>query len=462
MSKNVRALLLSLLVVAIADPVSGDSFDLGVPLDFRLRDATLLVGALRLDGPDWSEPVVLEAAHADLLDGSLVVCAKRTRSVLAPDVPGSEAGCADPATHDVERIDFGLGTDLRFYGAHQVVALPEATMTVLTGEERHAVAHIFSNQPLRLAREAGPFRFEPASPESTVLVDGAGGSVWYNGTEWEFTFDGPEVALYAGGAAGWYDGDLTLRLRPGERGDVREVLDPFRLLDLQELLLGADSREPRANVTGLLTEYGRVSDYVNGALVGRLNGTIGERRHLGDVSLVRVEGLHATLAGQRLAGELTPVVEVTPSGIAIGGGGLWEAPWKLVAGLWIAALAVSLVRRHPAARTRSQLAVRVAAPVAGFVLVDLSVMAHAFGNSALSGGWRGDFDVPDLLALVAFELVTLAAAALLVLLPLRVMLGRFVRERALLAELVLVVAWLASLALLPGAYFALGHDLARL
>ncbi len=445
----------------LALPAAGESFALGLPDEFRLRNATLFIGALHLDGPEWLDPVFLDAREAELAEGTLVVCAKTSAGVLAATRPASESGCPDPTSHAAPWLTFGRGTDLHFYGPHRVIQLPAATLSLFTGDDRHAAAHLFSNQPMRLAGE-GAFSFEPVSAESAIYVDDPAGPVWYNGTEWRFTFDGAELAILAAGGAGWYAGDLRVHLQPAERSDVRTVLDPFRLLDLQERLLGPDGREPRANVTGLLTEYGRVSDYVNGAIVGRLNGTIGARQHFGDVSLVRVESMEGVLSGPLLEGRLEPVVEVTPSGIAIEGGTLHKAPWGLVAAAWMAAIAASMVRRHPSVRTRGQLALRVGAPVAGFILVDLGVMGRAFGTSALAGGWRRDFETPDLLALVTFELVTLAVAVLVVLLPLRVLTVRVVRTRVTAAEAILVAFWLASLMVLPGAYFALGHDLARL
>ncbi len=458
-------LLVCLAVVALQQPAAAaepDSFQLTLQDAFRLRDATLLVGQLVVDGPAWSGPVILDAREAQLDEGTLYVCPKGPGPTVGPAVPGTQPPCTDGASHAAEVLSFGRGTDLRFAGSYLVDALPAGSLSLLTGGERHAAAHLFSSQPLVLSRTEKFFQFTPASVQSAIFVNDPQAPTWYNGTQWSFTFSGSQVSLLAGGAAGWYDDDLRIRLQPGDRHHVREVLEPFLLLDLQELLLGPNAREPRANVTGLLTEYGRVSDYVNAAIVGRINGTIGTQSHAGDVALVRIESLSAVLSGDALTGTVEPIAQVTSSGIAIKHGPMREAPWGISLGLWLAALAAVVLAPRPSARGRVQWALRLVSPVAAWAVVDLGVMNTAMGNSVLTGGLRGEFDLPDLLALLAFEMVTLAAAMVLILLPARVFLLRFVRQRAALVEGVLIAVWLVSLVVVPGAYFALGHELARL
>ncbi len=238
--------------------------------------------------------------------------------------------------------------------------------------------------------------------------------------------------------------------------------DPFALLDAEEDLLGPEAREPRGNVSAILREFGRTPDILNGALLGRLNGTLDGRSYTGAVVLVRSKRFELQVREAGLVGTGEASVALLPAGVAIGDDAPASPPWLLVAVAWLVAAVVLMIRRRVPVRPGWLTLAWAVIFLGSVALFDLFVLQRLFGAGLLRSETL-QLDLGSLLSQAAFLLVLYGAAFLGLAVPIRILLGRLVPTRWLpLAEAGWAVVWAVLPLLFAAPFFALGYFFARL
>ena len=458
----------ALLAVLLASPAAAD-VDLTLSHEFRLSQATFLAGNLTLaPGASLVDPVVTGPRSAAAL-GTLTVCPEIfeadgvVRSAVLAGLALVDPQCDGGQSFTDPVLVFGRGTRLAFAGGLEITRMPGAVLLAPFGNGTVAMALGGARLPLALAPAEGVSAFGATAPATSVAILQDGGPTYFNGTSYAYFLNGDMMTLDAAAIASALEGPFQATLVPAGREDLEQALsDPFALLDAEEVLYGADAREPRGNVSTVLREFGRVPAYVDGALFGHLNGTAGGSRQQGDVSLVRGDRFVLTRNGDHLAGSEEPTVTLSPAGVAFDGGEPREAPWVWAALLWLIALLVLVVRRRAPQRKQRLRALWLAAALVSLVVVDLLLLRDDLG-AGLASEARGGASPGTLLALATFELVLVGASFVALVLPARLLVGRLVPQRWLvLGEAGLAILWILLPVLLPATTFAMGYDLARL
>jgi hypothetical protein len=461
--RSAALFILALLVVlplvptAAAEPAD---VSVGLPAGFFVTESVMLAGAVRADDAAWSDVTFLDAEVPTFTAGVLTVCPQEGGSATVLDAlrrVGQD--CRDASTFEDPTLRFGLGSDAVFAGAHTVATWPAASTVGFYGPD--VTTMVMSDDGVGLAREGDLFRFAGTTSQTSLEVTDADGNVLYfNGTAFAFLHDAERVTLTAAGGVGRME-PTALRVSEAPRAAIEQAIDPFLILDLQTVALGPDGREPRANVTGLFLEFGRVPSFVNGALFGRLNGTAASVSFDNETALVR-GNFTLEREEERLTGTVEPTVVLGPDGVAFGGGKERRPPWMAVLGLWIAAIVLLALRRRAPKRADVLPWVWGAAILVALALADQAILADDLGTSGLQE-LRGGAGSGAVLALFLFEITLVALAFALVALPLRLIAGRLLDGRPLVTvEIVLAVAWLLTILLAPASYFALTHAVARL
>lgn len=456
------------MLLALAAPAAAD-VDLTLPQDFRLSQATFLVGNVTLDpGASLADPVVAGPRGATMA-GTLTVCPRVfdsngvVRPIVLQGLAAVQPDCDGGRSFRDPVLAFGGGTRLAFGGRLAISGMPGAVLLAPFGNGTVAMTLGGARLPLALAPAEGQAAFAATAAASSVAVVEDGGLAYFNGTSHAFLLDGTAMTLDAAAVASPLEGPLRATVVPAGRADMEQALaDPFALLDAQETLYGANAREPRGNVSGLLREFGRVPGYVDGSLLGRLNGTAGGSAHSGAVALVRGDRFVLERDGGRLAGTEEPSAAISPAGVAFDGGEPRQAPWLWAVLLWVVALLVLLVRRRAPHRGQRIRLIWPAAALASLAVVDLFVLQGHLGAGLVSEVGNGA-SPGTLLALATFEVVLVAASFVALALPARLLVGRLTPQRWLwLGEAVAAIVWVVLPLLVPAAFFALGYGLARL
>lgn len=467
-----RGAVLAGLLVLLAAPLAQADVRLQLPDEFRLSQATFLAGHVTLQDAVFANPVVAWPMAASGT-GTLTVCPDvlgsggLVRPTLIQVLANVQANC-DGAQHFTDpTLAFGPDSQLAFAGDLAVVAMPGAALVAPFADDNGTLAMTLgsSRQPMRLGPDDGVTRFAGVTPAtSVVVVPAQGDPIYFNGTSYAFLLDTDELRLQATALATGLNGPFRATAVPATRADLAEALaDPFSLLDAQESLLGPEAREPRGNVSGLLREFGRVPAYVNGALVGRIDGAASGRSFDGSVALVRGDLFTVQRDGDLLVGTEEPRAAISQGGVSFGGGAVREAPWVLFGVVWAVALLVLVVRRRPPERAVWLRGVWGGMALAGVLLFDRFVLQTRFGTGFLAEARHGA-SPGTLLSLAAFEAILFAASFLALALPGRLLIGRLMpgARLRLLAEIAWGALWALLPLLSPAAFFSLGYDLARI
>lgn len=448
-----------LLGLLLGIPVaSAAAVDVAIPEALIVSSSILLAGSVTSDDAQWDDLTFVGAEGAAFPTGSLTVCPRQQGTTLQQALRLASQECNGGVDHTDPDIRFGPATDVLFVGRHPIVAWPNASIVGFYGENTTAL--IPSADGLTLGREDTLFRFAPATPRASVEVEDAQGITYYNGSAFVFLHEAETVRMDAEGIVGGM-GPCTVRVAKAEREALDEAMRPFVLLELQGAALGADAREPRANVTELFLEFGRVPAFVNGAMLGRINGTVAGVAFANETALIRGE-FTLQRDERTLTGDVEPTVVIAEQGVAFSGRNVREPPWILAAIVWIVAALVLLVRRRDPEIGRLERWTWRIAPLLALVLADLAVLLAKFGTSALAE-LRGGGAPRAILSLAVFEIALVALSFLLLVLPVRIIERRTLRGKVqTAADVALAIVWLFVLVITPGATFALTHAVARL
>jgi len=459
------AFLVVLLLLPAAEAANPSPLAVALPHGFSVSRGVMLAGHLDLPSAAVANAQLLEARDAAFESGTLTVCpvvaAEGSLRAALQALAGLTTQCPQGEMYKDARVRFGAGTDLATNGTSPVLALPAAALASFAADGTGGL--VLSQDGLRLARPGDLFRFVPTSRGAQVTVTTERGTHMYNGTTHAFLHDGAAVRWHAAAAAGDWGRTLHVLLRPADGQAMSEALQPFRLLDVEGALLGADAREPRGNVSGLLYEYGSVAAFVNGAVVGRLAGSAdGIGLDAAVVSLVRGDGFDLQADGRQWQGTFHARFVVAGDAASIAGGPALGPPWLLTLLFWVGAVVVMVVRRATPLRGRRAQGVWFVALPLALLVVDQLVLARPLGTSALQA-WNAQARPGEVSALAVFEALTVVLAWACLALPVRIIIGRLTPAKWLwAAEAAWALVWLLGIALLPAAFFALGHGVARI
>ena len=449
---------LLLLPTAAAVPV-----ELAVPDRLSLSDAVFLSGHVGLPGSAWTRLRATAVLAVEVPEATVTACpiGPGTNATALEELLETVMECPSGDVFHDARLRVGQGTGLAFGRGLELDRGPDAALAVPIGDGNGTLLLVPSTDGARWDIVNGSVNFVATTRASSVTVTGKEGTATYNGTTTLFRADGRSLALRAAGFAARLPGDLRITVTPAPAGAMASAIRPFELLELEEAAAGPDAREVRANVTGVLREYGRVPAFLDGAAAGRLNGTVGAVALDGAIALVR-GSFELQVRGARLVGEGTPEAAITGRGVAIGASGIAGAPWAWGVLAWLACAVVLVLRRAAPSRTVLMRLAWVAAVVLSLAAVDGALLGAAFGTSA-SGALRSGAGPGAVLALAAFEGVLVAASFLLLGLPGRLLVGRVAPARFLLpAEAAWAALWAFLPVLFPATFFALGYAFARL
>ncbi len=459
------ALGLTLAIASTAQAADEASVDLELADRFAFPNATLLLGTLDLGDPTVAG---LEAVRVDglgLPQGVLYVCPARSgQQGEIPPLPVLQERCRDEDRYEDPTLAVGSRTWLATRGN---TTLPEpvagtASLVWATDDGRTGWAGTLPDEDVVLTLEDDAYAFRPTRGSSEIVVEDDGERTHYNGTGWIFYLEATgTLSLAADGLHAMLPEGTPLTVSPAPLEAFRGAYDPRILLDLQDAVEGPDAREPTSNATGAFGSYGRIPHLVNGALLGPLEGRVGDRQlDRGSVSLVHIEEGAFEVEEGNLTGTATVTFTRSGEGLASGTGSPSDVPWWLIVPLWVAAAALLVLREAPA-RPGWHRWLGAASSVVVFLAWDLSFNALV-GTSAL--GLIGEApELGVLLAVLGFEVIALLVAWILVYLPARLALERGLPDRVsawarpALTGLALLAVWLV-----PGTIVVLGQLVARL
>lgn len=433
-----------------------------LPASFGVAEGVMLSGHLERADARLSRAVLLDARDVTFDAGTLTVCpvapTQGALMALQDLLAGLSADCPQGESFAGAEVRFGQGTDVATNATMRVTAFPAAVIASFARDGTGGL--VMSADGIATQRPEAGFAFIATRRDAQVVVTTGTVERTYNGTGHAFLHDGEAARWRAGAVAAQWPGAVHLELTPAGPA-IREAMRPFDLLDVQEVLRGADRREPRSNVSTLLYEHGRVPAFLDGAILGRLDGEAGGTALDGGVALVRGGSFALEASGDSLAGTFAPRLTVAAAGVAVHGGPALAAPWWVGGLLWALALLVLGVRRlRPVRALPARATWWVAVPLA-VLIVDQAVVGRLLGASALSS-WASGAPPGEGFAIAAFATLTALLAWALVALPARLVVGRFLAARWMaVGEGAVAVAWLAALAVFPGAVFALGNAVAR-
>lgn len=437
-----------------------------VPMGFDVDAATFLVGHLDVQ-QDLLRDVYLVGVQRFVMPRvSVVACPAQdgTQGVI-PALQGIDDECRGGTRHDDAQIRFGPRTWLALAGNYTLRQPPNASLNLFVPDgpqDRPLWVSVPDRAGLQVSFPAGELRFASLRGFGEIIIEQRSGNTSYNGTGTYFlVLDGADADLVAQGFAAGLEDGVPFRLSPTSPERLRRVLDPYPVLDLQDAILGTDRREAVRNAT---VHFGvaRTPHLLNGAAVGRLNGTLGAS-HLdgGEEAVARFGELDGTLTRDRLVVGGRPEIVLRESSVGLDGGPDERPLWGLAAMLWIVGgIAFFLGRswRPPLGWKR---AIEYVLITVLAVVWDLLV-AQSVGTSALTLLGRTG-EMSSFLRLAVFEAVAFALALVLFYVPLRT-LGRRLLPGAF-ARAASAPAWvlfLLYIAFRPGDVIALGLLVARL
>lgn len=467
-----RAVLVLLLVLAPAASaaVVGPGMALSIAPRFRFEDVTVFAGAIDFAAPTIEHPTLVGARQVTLPQGdvtALTACPHQ-RDGSAPRAPAPGEVCRGGIPlPDAASISFGQRTNVRMNGTYDVARFPNASLTVFTPKGAWTDwAAVLPETGLMLSTGEDLVRIIPQGRSARTVVHLPEESRFFNGTEYEFVFQGAgDFPIRAEGIAARAGASLDVRLRETTTEGIVGVLDTRVLLDLAEAVEPYAPREPVRNLTVVTGNFTRVPSLLQGAVFGHLNGTLDVAHPATDVVLSRVRALDGRLDNGTLAGIADVVFTVDADGFAPPGGAPRPAPWILAGFAWgAAAAALFFVPAPQRVPGRGARIAGVAGIVVAAVVWDYAVQS-ALGVSAGSM-LRGDDARDGLSALFVFEVSAFLLLWIILGLPARLaadrVLGHFAPAWRWLARLatnlgLALVAWL-----IPYSVLALGYAVARI
>ncbi len=421
--------LLTLVPSAVAaqDTLAGQEIRLTMAPGISMANATIFAGSLGIGQAPLEDLVVLDAGTLVIGPGDLVACPRENgaqRRVPAA-LRALEGPCRGGTIHTDPSIRFGFGTTVRVEGSFDVEHAPEASLSLFsplsTGQAPWWVTTMGATG-IGLKPTGTNFTFYAVSPGASIIIDSGNERYQYNETEFRFTFeDATGFQISGGGLVAQMPRTFGMSLEPADDGAFRDVLHPFRLLELQGLLLGVDAREPVRNLTAVMGNFTRVPSLLNGAILGRLNGSFGSATFTSaDSAMVRVPAFTGGYGGGEMTGTGTLAFSVSSAGFAAPGEDPETPPWLTASLLWLITVAAWVIIPRPETPPRDPALARMISvavfPVA-FVVWDLLV-ADALGVSA-GALWMAGEPRGSIAAFVAVQTAALIIGWLLVALPVR-------------------------------------------
>lgn len=475
MDRGLVALAALAAVLLAASPARAEedvAFELRLSPDVRFSNATLFAGAFAFAPAQVANVGAVDARALELPPGTLHVCPREGEtSGSAPPIQGFNVPCRNAVTHENPVVRFGERTALALAGDFAIVRFPNASLGFLAAEATPGPTWgaVASEDGITLSTREGNLTFRALGRSARTVVESDGETTWYNGTAFTFLFQGDAAfTLRAGAFHGLVAERLDVALHEADEIALRDALRPRALLDLEEAIEGADAREPVANVTALLASVERVPRFLNGAILGHLEGSVGGATLTGDaITFLRVPRFEGRFESGALAGTGDVAFTVHAQGFAPAGEDPRKPPFVLALALWAVALAAHVVFRWRDEDRRS----RLAGAWAGRALVLLAFLAFDFvvkrtlgasaGSLLLDGAPRG-----SVVALAVFEVASFTLAWLLLALPLRLALARALAKVAPRvapwASVASAAALLAFAFAAPYSMLALGILVARL
>lgn len=460
-----RGLAVLLTFLALAVPVAGETgeVDLNLAEEFRLANTTLALGHLDPGEDDLTDLHAVGADTLDLPDGTLFVCRfEGGRSDEVPPIPTLQERCRNEDAYENPQVVLGDRTWLVFDGNLTLTDPPDASMAALIA--RNDSLHVAGPTAGTMGASVDEvMAFRPQLPASQVRVETPGETRSYNGTDWIFYLEASGSArLGADGLHFVLPTPRNVTLAPAGVAAMREALEPRTLLDLQAAAVDPDAREPVENATRLLGQGSRLPPLVDGALLGYLNGTVGGRTlDPNQTSMVSLSKFDGRIEGGNLTGTGEVRFVETAGGIAPGLDDPAGVPWILVALVWVAA-GVSIAL-GPAAPTRDLRQRSLAA--AGFAIALVvwdGIFTSTLGASALTTS-VGQAGLGSVMALAAFEAIALGLAWILLALPIRLAVERWLVDRlAGFVSPAATVALLVFALVSPGSVIAIGRLVAQI
>lgn len=460
------ALLAALLAVPVGAAADQATVEVALPGTFDLNEAVLLLGTLDLGAPELQDAGAVDLRELELPDGTLFVCpAEPGQRGEIPPLPVVQEQCRNEDRYEDATLDIGTRTWIRFGTNHTLQAGPGPSMSLFAGapDAPGLLWAAAPGAPLSLELDQGAMVLRPLIGSSEITVEDQDSTRQYNGTDWLFLFEGDgTLQLDAGGIHGRIQGDLDVQLTPAGAPELERVIEPRRLLDLQDAVLGADAREPARNATRIFDDHGRIPHLVDASILGALNGTAGQLELRPEAtSLVTLDALEATLTPGNLEGTAQVRFIQTRGEFATGTREPVGAPWAAAALLWIGAAVTLGVRRNPRFPGQGWRWLHRGALVLAFLAWDLR-FGSVTGIAWLEA-WRSDASLGVVLGLLGFEVIAFALAAVLIYLPARILATRW-SPSGWARWTPLAVAALFTLFLLftPGSVIALGRTVARI
>lgn len=475
MNRGLLALAACAGVLLAAAPARADesvSFDLRVSPDVRFSNATLFAGAFHFAPAQVANVGAVDARALELPPGTLYVCPREGQaSGSLPPIPGFNVPCRNAVAHEDPVVRFGERTALALAGDFAIDRFPNASLAFLAAEATPGPTWgaVASDDGIALSTREGNLTFRALGRSARTIVESDGETYWYNGTAFTFLFEGEGgFTLRAGAFHGLVAASLDVALLEADEAALRSALRPRALLDLEEAIEGAEAREPVANVTALLAGVQHVPRFLNGAILGHLEGSVGGAALSGDaITYLRVPRFTGRVEASALTGTGDVAFTVHAQGFAPAGEAPRKPPFVLALVLWAVALAAYVVFRWREHDRRSALA----GAWAGRALVLLAFLAFDFvvkrtlgasaGSLLLDGAPRG-----SVVALAVFEVASFALAWLMLAFPLRLALARALAKLAPRvapwASVGSAAALLAFAFLAPYTVLALGILVARL
>lgn len=463
------ALATILTLTSVPQPASAAEparLDLELPDAFELDQATVAMGRLALDDARLTNLSAVRVRDLSVPGGTLYVCpAEPGERGEIPPLPVLQERCRDEDAYEDPLLRVGSRTWLASRGNLTLTGPIDATTSVLWQDANLTLrwAGTLPDRSMPFELEDDAFAFRPIRSSSEIRVEDSDDRGSYNGTGWIFYLEASgQLGLRAEGAAASVHEASAIGIERAPLADFKAAYEPRRLLDLQDAVLGPDAREPIHNVTRLFGSYGRIPHLVNGALIGYLDGRVGDQTLTPEtVSLVHVETADLKLQEARMTGQADISFTRTTQGFGEGAQSPVDVPWWLVGLLWIAAAALLVLRREGIERPAWHRWLGLGSFLVVFPVWD-ALFNGLVGTSAI--GLLGDEPgLGVLLAVLGFELAALAVAWTLVYLPARLALERGVPTRlAAWARPALTVLGLGAMALSPGTVLVMGQLVARL
>lgn len=432
-----------------------------LPGAFSFNDTVAFLGTVDVREARFNDAGFVNVEGIEASGATVFVCPQMGgEQDEVPPFPILEDRCREEDQYQDPTVSIQGRTWVQSRGTLDPSPVRGALTMVWEGEGEMGFASTLPGEGFAAGVEGeGAFAFTPTRASSEIHVEEAGQASWYNGTDWVFYFeDSSTLGVEAGGMHANVTSPVGFEVSPAPRDAFRSANEPRILLDVQDAMLGPDEREPVSNMTRIFSEYGRIPQLSNGAVLGHLEGSVGDRAMNAEgVSLVRVDPGSFRVEAGDLEGEASVVFVRSEGGFASGTGDPVSVPWLLVGALWLGAgVALWLRDGHDPPSWHRFLGVGLG--VVAFLAWDLA-FHRLVGESGVALAF-GPARLGEVVAVLGFEVAALGLAWLLVFVP-----GRVVVERAFgawWARPAWGVVGIVALSVFPAAVLAFGFLVARL